>query len=271
MFCTNCGNQVPDGAKFCTACGAPIGQRAPQQPQQAAAPVYQQAPVRAAAPAPQQPRQTYQAAPAAQAVPMYAAAQQAKKLVTTKWPVSTGIMGILHMVFYLAAQIPMAVYYASEGISGAMFSWTRIVYILLAIGVPVLFFVHTKKIAILTAIPMFVILILDAISTFSSLRYGGSYGVLSNLLTFVPSFVLVVLYVIQMLVRPHSAAMPIIYLIFAIIAIILTFIANIRIFTNYSYYDSYMTYLAITLFGIWVADIFAYVAYIIAMFSSRKR
>ena len=49
MFCAKCGNQIADGAKFCSACGAmneaapqaeePIGQEAPQQqtpPQQSA-------------------------------------------------------------------------------------------------------------------------------------------------------------------------------------------------------------------------------------------
>ena len=34
MFCKNCGNQMPDGAKFCNKCGfvvgSPTGQNAPQ-------------------------------------------------------------------------------------------------------------------------------------------------------------------------------------------------------------------------------------------------
>ena len=25
MFCTKCGNEMPDGSKFCTKCGAPMG------------------------------------------------------------------------------------------------------------------------------------------------------------------------------------------------------------------------------------------------------
>lgn len=25
MFCTKCGNRMPDGSKFCTKCGAPMG------------------------------------------------------------------------------------------------------------------------------------------------------------------------------------------------------------------------------------------------------
>ncbi len=28
-FCTKCGNQLPDGAKFCTGCGTPAGTTAP--------------------------------------------------------------------------------------------------------------------------------------------------------------------------------------------------------------------------------------------------
>ncbi len=31
MFCTKCGNQVPDGSAVCPVCGAPMGAAAPQQ------------------------------------------------------------------------------------------------------------------------------------------------------------------------------------------------------------------------------------------------
>ena len=252
MFCTNCGNQIPDGAKFCTVCGAPVRAAAPVRAQQ---PTYQTQ---------QQP--AYQAAP--QAVPVYAV-PAAKAKQTTRWPVSTGIMGILHLLFYLVAMIPRFIYYQDMGVPAAMLNWSSIIYVLLAFAVPVLFFVHTKKIAILTAIPMIVTLILEGISTFTTFRYMGSYSIMTSLLTFAPMFILTVLYVIQMLARPHSAALPIIYLIFAIVAIVLTFISNFRYF-RYEY-DSYMVYFAISLLVIWFSDIFAYVAYIIAMFSSRKR
>lgn len=36
MFCTNCGNQMPDGSKFCTKCGAPMGALAPEVPAEGA-------------------------------------------------------------------------------------------------------------------------------------------------------------------------------------------------------------------------------------------
>ena len=178
-------------------------------------------------------------------------------------------MGILHLLFYLVAMIPRFIYYQDMGVPAAMLSWSSIIYVILAFAVPVLFFVHTKKIAILTAIPMIVTLILEGISTFSSFRYLGSYDSLVSLLTFVLMFILTALYVIQMLARPHSAALPVIYLIFAIITIVGTFILNLRYF-RYEY-NSYMVYIAISMLVIWFSDIFAYVAYIIAMFSSRKR
>ncbi len=36
MFCTNCGNQMLDGSKFCTKCGAPMGALAPEVPAEGA-------------------------------------------------------------------------------------------------------------------------------------------------------------------------------------------------------------------------------------------
>ena len=42
MFCESCGSQVPDGQSFCSNCGAPVVQAAPQPAAQPAQPVYQQ-------------------------------------------------------------------------------------------------------------------------------------------------------------------------------------------------------------------------------------
>ncbi len=48
MFCTSCGAQLVDGAKFCTSCGQPVAQNAAP----ATAPVPTPAPAPAAAPTP---------------------------------------------------------------------------------------------------------------------------------------------------------------------------------------------------------------------------
>ncbi|WP_294612641.1 zinc ribbon domain-containing protein [uncultured Bacteroides sp.] len=48
-FCTNCGNQVPDGIRFCTLCGAAMKEAVPAQPgQQAMQQAPQPAPIYAA-------------------------------------------------------------------------------------------------------------------------------------------------------------------------------------------------------------------------------
>ena len=47
MFCTECGNKLPDNARFCTKCGKALAQAAPQP---AAQPMYQPAPQYAAQP-----------------------------------------------------------------------------------------------------------------------------------------------------------------------------------------------------------------------------
>ncbi|MBS0193613.1 MAG: type II secretion system protein GspG [Proteobacteria bacterium] len=40
MFCMACGTQLPDGTRFCTACGASVGEGAPAPAQQVGVPVH---------------------------------------------------------------------------------------------------------------------------------------------------------------------------------------------------------------------------------------
>ncbi len=53
MFCESCGSSVPDGQAFCSNCGAPVNQAAPQAAQ--AQPVYQQPVAQPVQPVYQQP------------------------------------------------------------------------------------------------------------------------------------------------------------------------------------------------------------------------
>ena len=145
----------------------------------------------------------------------------------------------------------------------------RIIHILLVIAVPVLFFVHTKKVAFVTAIPMFIMLVMDLISFFGNVRYYYSDILLREIVMLLPYFILVVLYVIQMFVRPRSVALPVIYLILAVLYLIFSCIFRLLGIRDINY-DTYI-YFGIGSLISWFAEIFAYIAYIIAMFSSRKR
>ena len=266
MYCINCGNQIPDGARFCINCGTPV---TPEEPS-AAKPVFQQQTqqiyqqpahvVRTSASSNQVYQQPYATA--------YAA--PANKKVTSKWPVSTGIMGILYFVFTLVSLVPYLLYYVEVvDYPGAFLNVYRIIHILLVIAVPVLFFVHTKKVAFVTAIPMFIMLVMDLISFFGNVRYYYSDILLREIVMLLPYFILVVLYVIQMFVRPRSVALPVIYLILAVLYLIFSCIFRLLGIRDINY-DTYI-YFGIGSLISWFAEIFAYIAYIIAMFSSRKR
>ena len=125
MICTNCGAEIPEGAKFCISCGTPaaaappVEQPVPEAPQ---APVYEQpqaAPVYAAAAAPQQPQyqqpqyqqpqqyaqpqyQQYQQ-PQYQQQPTYYAQPQPDAGVSGKPALTFGILGIVFAcTFYLS-------------------------------------------------------------------------------------------------------------------------------------------------------------------------
>lgn len=128
MICTNCGAEIPEGAKFCISCGtpaaaAPVEQPVPEAPQapvyeQPQAPIYEQpqaAPVYAAAAAPQQPQyqqpqyqqpqqyaqpqyQQYQQ-PQYQQQPTYYAQPQPDAGVSGKPALTFGILGIVFACF----------------------------------------------------------------------------------------------------------------------------------------------------------------------------
>ena len=266
MYCTNCGNKIPDGAKFCVNCGTPV---MPDEPA-AAKPVVQQ-----------QTQQIYQRP--AHAVRSSVASNQvyqqpyttayaapANKKVTSKWPASTGIMGILYFIFTVVSLVPYLLYYVEViDYPSAFLNVYRIIHILLVIAVPVLFFVHTKKAAFVTAIPMFIMLVMDLISFLGNMRYSYSSIVFRDLSMLVTTFVLVALYVIQMFVRSRSAAMPVVYLILAILYLVVSCIFRLLGIRDINY-DTYI-YFGIGSLISWFAEIFAHIAYIIAMFSSRKR
>ena len=282
MFCQQCGSQIPDDSKFCTSCGAPtpITKSADFAAEPVTPPAERVAQTQAIpTPVPvypqenmAQPQNYAQPDPAYQQPAYNAGAMQAqpqKKKWHTRWPSSIGTMAIISLVFYLGALVPLFLYFRADSympITGFLSAY-RIIEILLAIAIPVLFFTHTKKLAFLTAIPMVISLILFAVDTFSAIRYMDSVSLGQNVVLFGFEFILVILYVIQMSARPRSAALPIIYLIFSILELLLLAVFVIMAVAESYAPDMYIVYRLVH----FVSSIFLTVAYCIAMFSSRKR
>ena len=96
MFCRNCGNEIPEGSKFCAKCGTPAFVTAPDS---------QKAPAGGmAAPGPGLTPNYAQPAPAYNTGTYYnTQPKEPVKRAITKWPASIGVMGILYLVFYLAS------------------------------------------------------------------------------------------------------------------------------------------------------------------------
>ncbi len=282
MFCQQCGSQIPDDSKFCTSCGAPtpIAKSADFAAEPVTPPAERIAETQAIpTPVPvypqenmAQPQNYAQPAPAYQQPAYNAGAMQAqpqKKKWHTRWPASTGVMGVIFLVFFLASLVALYMYFREDIYMplGTFFGVRRIIDILLAVAVPVLFFVHTKKLAFLTAIPMVIQLILTGINVFSNMGYTDDLLLGMDIILFAFEFILVILYVIQMCVRAHNPAMPIIYLILSILELLAAAVFVVVSIAEYYRPDMMIAY---SIFN-YIASIFLTAAYCIAMFSSRKR
>lgn len=248
MYCQNCGKEIPNGSHFCDGCGAPVSEKQILESayQYSTKPVNQYT----------QNVNRVGNVPAAPAKP-----------VTKRWPAVCGVMSVLYLLFFLLSLVFLILYYTDSHMPVISLLAARIIPIILAIAVPVLFFTPTKKLAFLTAIPMFLNLIFAGINTFSMLRYTPAQAIIQNLVDLGFLLILAVFYIIQMTARPRSAALPVLYLIFSILHLITYAILEVRSLAL-GYMPAYVNAVEIATF---ISQIFLTVAYCAAMFSSRRR
>ena len=186
-----------------------------------------------------------------------------------RWPVVIGIIGILYLLFVILQFISIAMYYQYEGIPLERLNKWYFELILVFL-VPVLFFIHTKRLAFLTAIPLVILTVLDAIY---SLPGEGMWGTpeytVTSLIPTLFSVVLMILYVVQMFARPKSPALSIVFLVLSVLD--LGFLALVLVLTFFSPVTGYVSPASFfaSLFG-YIGLIFSLIAYTIAMFRSRK-
>lgn len=236
MYCSHCGKEIADDARFCSACGSAVVKTAP--------PVYNHA--------------STDTAPV-------------KKEADTRWPAVIGILGIFYLVFVVLQFICIASFYRSKGIPlGALTTWY--IQLFLVSLVPVLFFVHTKKLAFLTAVPMFFLTVIDVADVLSNrILWEIPENVIRIVIPAFVSVILFVLYLIQMIVRPRNSAVSICFLILFIMELI-----YLGILLAISFVDALRGYpmdpanTFSSVFGL-IGLLFSAIAYTIAMFRSRKK
>lgn len=185
-----------------------------------------------------------------------------------KWPTVIGIIAVIGFALYLIGRIIQFIYYAQEfGDTYSFFNGTPIYYVILGALVPVSFFLHTKKLAFLTAIPMFISLVLYTFEVMPQIL-KGMHGVYTtfDIIDLALSAVLFLFYVLQMILRLEEKSLCILFMIFQIMYCIFFTVACF-----YSGIEYMPGILAVKNVLLVLSYGFTGAAYIIAMFSSRKK
>lgn len=260
MYCPNCGDLIRDGASFCPDCGIKIE----YYPEDDRSDLFDSPPEDEMEY--DHPRGGFSGGSKEYYDPIPV------KKGDTRWPPRIGVMGIFYFIFYLfwvVAEI-LGFYTLTEG-NVLSIPAADIIGPLLVSLVPLVYFLHTKKLAFLTAIPMVAITVFEIVNALNSLNYMvPTYFGLRVFPAFF-SIILVVLYIVQMIVRPYSSALSVIYLVISIIGRVITgiFISVVMV-EAITATDNYSIVFAIGEIFYYIASVFAMVGYSMAMFSARK-
>ena len=175
MLCSRCQTENPAEARFCRSCGAPL----------TAASAVPASPV--AAPAVSVPSQ--------------------KGRNPSRWPIAAGLLAAFAFLLNLAAFVFQLFVEWRTAISAG-----NLLSMLLILAAAVLFLVPTKKIAVLSSIPLLLLSFLLIITDLVSMLGSFDVSVLVSLLYYLAFFVLSVFYLVQTLVRGRSPALPAVHL-----------------------------------------------------------
>ncbi len=244
MYCKKCGAALPDGAKFCGNCGNMLN-AAPAPGQYAAANMPPQG---------------------------YTQHQRVDQPTVSRitWPPVIGILMAVALVLYIAAQVLDIgnMRYFGVNLGGIVFQTAINVFVpLLAM---ILFFVPTRRVPVVTAIPRWIALLAAVLSLIMLANNGASSGIFRSQLTTFLLFTLLptVLYTVGTAAKPRTVVIAIIFLVIALIGF----------FTNFFGFDwRRLSYggmerrMGIYMIVSAVADLFAAAAYTIALFCSRRK
>ena len=232
MLCPKCGNDLPAQARFCQNCGAVVESAPTASPE---------------------------AALSGAAYP--AAVSSAGKANGGRWPVSTGILSLIAFLFTVASCICLVIFYQSVGAVGYLPS--VILNVLAPLALTVLFFVPTRRIPFLTALPRAVpLLFLLGRTLFISVRAGGMNLTPTFLISVLFDLALFVIYLVAVLTKPKSPVLAIVYLVLTVVSCLYAIPA--------AFFGRPLYMLLISNLVDVVATILTGVAYCVALFSLTK-
>ena len=128
------------------------------------------------------------------------------------WPIFIWILAIIYFLTYICSMFCNT--FATRPLSNHIFRYlaSQLIFIIAALLVPVVFAVHTKKIAPVTSIPA-VILVISGLVTVIMIIIRGhvpTASIVYNMSVFGLDFIMATLYIIQMFVKTRLA-LPITY------------------------------------------------------------
>ncbi len=260
MYCPNCGDLIRDGASFCPDCGIKIE----YYPEDDRSDLFDSPPEDEMEY--DHPRGGFSGGSKEYYDPIPV------KKGDTRWPARIGVMGIFYFIFYLfwvVAKV-LYIYIFTEGTLLSIQAADVFCPILVSL-VPLVYFLHTKKLAFLTAIPMVAITVFEIVNSLNTLMpmTPTNFG-----LAVFPAFfsiVFVILYIVQMIVRPYSSALSVIYLIVSIVGRVITGIFLVVVLIEaIAATDNYSIVYSIAQTFYYIASVFAMIGYTMAMFNARK-
>lgn len=244
MNCPNCGEPLPEGARFCVNCGSSLGVApapVPSEPDKSAEPAFR-APIR--------------------------------------WPVIIPILMLVGFIFFLVSfaltvrqyQLMLEGMYAGTGSLLTLTIWPAVSTLIILLAA-VLFFTPTRRVPVVTSIPRILLLIMSAITLVS--YYTNAVAMpegmlLSQTVRFLISCIPVVLYIIGCASKPRSAAIAVIHLVLVMILCVVPFF-SMDYHYAFSAEQPYISLAAESTLVSAAANLFVGAAYSIALYFTRRK
>ena len=186
MFCPNCGSEYNQGQEYCAECGQFLNEQTPSAEE----------------------------LPPVETAPTL---EESKQQLSAKWPICITILNIVFFVLSFAVYIPnIAISHIDLGEFIVGYSSGLIFTFLTSVSLLVVFILKTRKKPVITAIPLYIILISNSISTIISLRYYKLSNLvllmLGEIFVLLCSCAIVALYTAYALKKKRGVAIPVVFI-----------------------------------------------------------
>ena len=199
MFCPNCGSEYNQGQEYCAECGQFLNEQTPSAEE----------------------------LPPVETAPTL---EESKQQLSAKWPICITILNIVFFVLSFAVYIPnIAISHIDLGEFIVGYSSGLIFTFLTSVSLLVVFILKTRKKPVITAIPLYFMLIADIFFLAASIKYAVAYNnpasyILANTFGLICGCALVALYTAYALKKKRGVAIPVVFICIKAVSILYSLI-----------------------------------------------